>query len=235
MRKRVSLLCLCVVFLLSACAHPIGGPGSADWQTQVDKKYHQYQKVADAYWEPLFQRAGLSYPPSALALLIFKNTRHMEIWAKKGFGGWHYITTWPVLAASGNLGPKLHAGDYQVPEGVYSLNEMNPHSHFDLSLLLNYPNRDDIAHARQEGRPLNQLGGNIFIHGYQKSIGCIAIGNTAIERLWVLVYAAGYRHVTVIIAPNDFRTQLPKYPANSAEWMPDLYGKIRDALEPFQR
>ena len=55
------------------------------------------------------------------------------------------ICVYPVLGASGVLGPKLKEGDRQVPEGVYRVPELNPNSDFHLSLRLDYPNEFDRA------------------------------------------------------------------------------------------
>ena len=74
-------------------------------------------------------------------------------------------------------------GDKQVPEGFYRIELLNPNSRYHLSLRVNYPNADDIERAREDRRDLLNLGGDIMIHGGAESIGCIAIGNPAIEHL----------------------------------------------------
>ena len=69
---------------------------------------------------------------------------------------------YPILAASGVLGPKLREGDKQVPEGIYGAEALNPNSKFHLSIRLNYPNTFDRRMAQSDGR--TQLGGDIMIH-----------------------------------------------------------------------
>jgi murein L,D-transpeptidase YafK len=90
---------------------------------------------------------------------------------------------------------------------------------------LNYPNEFDVYHAEQEGR--TDLGSDIFIHGKDASIGCLALGDAAIRELFVLTAQVGVQNVKVVIAPHD-----PKlYPllANSEElpeWTSELYAMI---------
>jgi murein L,D-transpeptidase YafK len=68
---------------------------------------------------------------------------------------------------------------------------------------LNYPNSFDLQHAGREDR--TKPGSNIFIHGRTASIGCLAMGDPAIEELFVLVQKVGHEHVLVLISPHDAR------------------------------
>jgi hypothetical protein len=70
-------------------------------------------------------------------------------------------------------------------------------------------------------------GSDIFIHGRANSIGCLAMGDEAIEELFVLTAKVGAGHVKVVIAPHDPRV----YPlvADSEvlpEWTSGLYSLI---------
>ncbi len=191
-----------------------------------------YQSIAMQRLLPFFQRAGVQFPPKQLALLVFKKNQRMDLWAKDAkHKHWVQIRSFEILAASGNSGPKLQAGDKQVPEGVYHINRLNPYSHFDLSMGLDYPNDFDRAHARQDGR--SKLGGDIFIHGGDRSIGCIAIGDAAIEQLFPLVAAVGTEHVEVVIAPNDYRMHTPGMAQVHPSWVAALYQNIDKALNQF--
>jgi len=107
----------------------------------------RYGPAAEKRLRPHFQRAGVAYPPKQIALLGFKAERKLELWAAKG-EGWTFIRAYPVLAASGTAGPKLREGDRQVPEGVYTLEYLNPNSSYHLSMKLNYPNAFDLKHAK---------------------------------------------------------------------------------------
>lgn len=178
---------------------------------------------------PWFERAKVAYPPPRLALLGFKAEKRLEVWAEQE-AAWIRIRSYPILAASGIAGPKLREGDYQVPEGIYRINFLNPNSRFHLSMQINYPNDYDSQRAAQEQR--TDLGGDIFIHGKAVSVGCLAIGDEAIEELFVLVATIGLDNVTVILAPQqDMQTVELKKPVPL--WLPELYAEIRQTLAAF--
>lgn len=145
------------------------------------------------------------------------------------------VRSYPILAASGATGPKLRQGDGQVPEGVYRAILLNPDSRFHLSIELDYPSAFDRRKAREDGR--SGLGGDIFIHGRDVSIGCLAMGDEAIEELFVLVADTGLRNVRVIIAPRDLRLEeVPpeEWPRHVA-WAEELYERITRELRGFPR
>jgi len=89
-----------------------------------------------------------------------------------------------VAGQSGKLGPKRREGDKQVPEGVYFVDRFNPQSRFHLSLGINYPNASDRVRSDR-----NRPGGDIFIHGDNKSIGCLAITDPLIEEVYTVALA----------------------------------------------
>lgn len=180
-----------------------------------------------------FADAGVAYPPSKVALLAMKSERIMELWADDG-GGWRFVKRYPILAASGKAGPKLREGDRQVPEGIYRIVSLNPNSSYHLSMQLDYPNSFDLLHAREDGR--TSPGGEIFVHGSNASIGCLAMGDQAIEELFVLVSDAGKGKVTVLLAPQDPRVgPLPRSVPNAPIWLPELYDQIRKEFASFVR
>jgi hypothetical protein len=200
--------------------------------SELEKKVAELAPEVEARARPLFERAQLGFPPQRLHLLAFKAERKLELWGESGAGP-RFVRSYPVLRASGKGGPKLAQGDWQVPEGIYGVTWLNPRSAYYLSLKLSYPNAFDRARAQEEGR--SNLGGDIFIHGRDLSSGCLAVGDEAVEDLFVLAAKVGIGNVRVIIAPNDLRSKQPptdlKYrPA----WVPDLYQLLRGALEPFR-
>jgi murein L,D-transpeptidase YafK len=140
------------------------------------------------------------------------------------------VRSWAVLAASGGAGPKLREGDRQVPEGVYRIDQLNPNSAYHLSLRIDYPNAVDRAQAARDGR--QRLGGDIFIHGKDVSVGCLAIGDEAIEELFWLAATVGKDAFTVVIAPTDLRRSPPPEPRGPA-WVMDLYRDLQRELEKF--
>ena len=180
---------------------------------------------------PWLQSLGAERRLSHLALLAFKHERRLELWARVQ-GIWRYVRVYQIVAASGGPGPKLREGDRQVPEGVYRVVALNPNSHFHLSMRLDFPNDFDRLRAREEGR--GQPGSDIFIHGCTQSVGCLAIGNTAIEELFVLCHDVGYANVSVVIAPNDLRVcSAITDPRSAPPWTAELYELIRDELAAF--
>ncbi len=197
----------------------------------VQDVHAMFGQAAESRLRPAFEQAGMPFPPQKIALLAFKSEKRLELWAKHN-NRWMLIKPYPIFAASGGPGPKLQEGDRQVPEGVYRIEYLNPNSNFHLSMKLNYPNFDDMERALDDGR--TNLGGQIFIHGSAVSIGCIAVGNRAIEELFTLVSRVGAEQVQVVIAPKDFR-RAPVGPIYEWQpyWVPDLYANISTALHQF--
>jgi murein L,D-transpeptidase YafK len=179
----------------------------------------------DTRWASRFAAHDLSYPPSALTLLALKEERQLEIWSG-GDGVSRLIHTYPIFAASGAPGPKLREGDGQVPEGIYNLTALNPNSAFHLSIRVDYPNDFDRARAVEEGR--TEPGTDIFLHGSNASIGCIAIGDPAIEEVFTLLARTGLPNCRMLIAPHDLRTKpAPDLPPS---WTRELYAELQAAV-----
>lgn len=192
----------------------------------------QYGTTARKRLNPAFFSASVDYPPNRLALLGLKAERLLEIWALEQ-GEWHFIKEYPIRAASGMAGPKLLEGDRQVPEGLYRIIGLNPNSSYHLSMKLNYPNAFDLRNARKEGR--NHPGGDIFIHGKALSIGCLAMGDVAIEDLFVMVGDVGKDNVKVVIAPHDPRKKPLPQSLPGIPWSDTLYRQIEKEFEAFQK
>ncbi len=191
----------------------------------------RYGPDARARLRPHFTRARVTVPPKDLALLVFKREERFVVWARSDGGTWRFIRDYPILAASGHAGPKLREGDSQVPEGVYRIEHLNPNSIYHLSMKVSYPNTFDRSMARRDGR--TRLGGDIFIHGKDVSIGCVALGDRAIEEIFTLVAETGPSRVRVIIAPNDLRTGGAIVHPEAPAWVGGLYRTIGTALAEF--
>ena len=192
----------------------------------------KYGPRARARLKPRFAQAGVAYPPKGIALLVFKRENRLALWARSTPNSpWRFIRDYPVLAASGHAGPKLRQGDYQVPEGVYRIEWLNPNSSYHLSMKVNYPNAFDRRMAQRDRR--TNLGGDIFIHGKNVSIGCVALGDPAIEELFTLVADTGHSRVRVIIAPNDLRIGRAIRHERAPGWAGELYRTIAAALADF--
>jgi murein L,D-transpeptidase YafK len=191
----------------------------------------RYGPDARARLRPHFERAQVAYPPSRVALLVFKDEERMALWAMNAAGRWRFIRDYDVLAASGHAGPKLREGDEQVPEGIYGIAHLNPNSSYHLSMKVTYPNAFDRQQARADRR--TRLGGDIFIHGRDVSIGCVAIGDRGIEEIFTLVAETGAPRVKVVIAPNDLRTEGAIVHRDAPVWVGGLYRTIQQELAAF--
>ena len=160
-----------------------------------------------------------------LTIVVFKRERRLEVRAP----GWAGPRKYPMTGFSGELGPKLREGDGQIPEGVYAIEYLNPNSLFHLSLKVSYPNEFDRARAKEDGR--EHLGGDIMIHGGAATVGCVPIGDEAIEEVFYLVSVVGKENVRVVIAPYDpDGGEAPDVPADLPAWYPGLCAQIRAAL-----
>jgi len=182
----------------------------------------------------LFAEKGCPYPPEQLTFIALKAEKRLEVWAPLAGGRPRLVKEYPVLAASGRAGPKLREGDRQVPEGLYRIVFLNPRSRFHLAMQIDYPNEFDREMGWRDGR--ENLGGEIFIHGDAASIGCLAMGDPAIEELYGLIQATGKEHVRVIIAPADFRNAVAgrEPPPGAPEWVGTLYEQIGRELAGYR-
>jgi TPR repeat protein len=189
---------------------------------------------AEARLADWFASRGLTYPPPSVVLIALKSEARLELWAEAK-SGWTFVRSYLVRATSGQLGPKLHEGDHQVPEGVYRVRALNPHSRYHLALSLDYPNAFDQARGREDGRV--RLGGAIMIHGDRVSDGCLPVGDDAIEELFALATRVGVKNVAVIVSPVDLRrvdatTAVTRTPLRPP-WLAELYADLARTLQEF--
>ena len=172
---------------------------------------------------PKLAEKGFTHLPDKLVLLGLKEEQLLEVYVIED-SSISLLTTYPFTAFSGKLGPKLREGDRQIPEGIYQIGYLNPNSAYHLSLNVDYPNTFDKEKAREDGR--TQLGGDIFIHGKAVTIGCIPIGDLAIEELFLLASHARKNAIKVIISPRDFRRQGEFPEIEGISWEEELYTNI---------
>ncbi len=174
--------------------------------------------------------AGFTFYPKKLTIIGMKHERKLEVWGEL-HKKWVLIAIYPFTAFSGQLGPKIEEGDRQIPEGFYKITHLNPNSKFHLSLRLNYPNSFDKKVAKKEKR--TGLGGNIMIHGKNRTIGCVPIGDNSIEELYRLVKKVGMSNVKVILAPVDFRRITVNIKKDKHPWLNELYKKLTKEMKKF--
>ena len=185
-----------------------------------------------------FEEKKLAWPAKYLYIRSFKYDSQLEVWVKQERSEpFKLFKTYKVCALAGTLGPKRMAGDYQVPEGFYYINEFNPRSNYHLSLGLNYPNASD----RMLSDSL-QPGGDIYIHGSCVTTGCIPITDTQIEELYILATQAknlGEDFIPVHIFPVSFKSpRSSDYLAKYVKDFPEYKGmadKLKQVFYYFEK
>lgn len=199
----------------------------------VNERLRQFGIAARSRMVPDFQRIALAHPPKRVVLVGLKQEKLLEVWVSGDEGPLKRLKSYPILGASGTLGPKLREGDGQVPEGVYRIESLNPNSLYHVALRVNYPNEFDRAKGALDGR--RNLGGDIMVHGKTCSIGCLAMGDDAAEELFCLAADVGLQNITVVLCPTDLRVRSlpPDMPAGPA-WAPELYGMVKQALSDLR-
>ena len=188
-------------------------------------------KIQNKVWERIEYDLGIAgYKmdfPKKIILVAFKEERILQVYSND-FYGIKLLKTYPFTAYSGKLGPKLEDGDKQIPEGIYKVQYLNPNSSYYLSIKINYPNEFDKSKSKLSN--IADMGKDIFIHGKSATIGCIPIGDEAIEEVFVMTQKAINYKVDVIISPRDFRTN-PNFPnIENIEWENELYALISEKL-----
>jgi murein L,D-transpeptidase YafK len=114
---------------------------------------------------------------------IFKLEFELELWMKRG-DRFELFAVYPICRWSGALGPKLHEGDRQAPEGFYTVDAggLNPNSRWHRAFNVGFPNALDRSYGR--------TGSYLMVHGGCGSIGCYAMTDPVIDEIWRLVTAA---------------------------------------------
>ena len=173
-----------------------------DYQRSIPKITDVMNRRQDTLMKQ-FKEKGLEWPAKYIYIRSFKYDSQLEVWVKNTAAApYKLFKSYKVCALAGTLGPKRMQGDYQVPEGMYRINEFNPNSQYHLSLGLNYPNASD----RILSDSLHP-GGDIYIHGSCVTTGCIPVNNNQIEDLYLLTAYAknqGQDFIPVHIFPVNF-------------------------------
>lgn len=208
-----------------------------DYQRSIPKIGDVMKKREDTLAKQ-FQAKGLVWPAKFIYIRSFKYDSELEVWVKnKSTEKFKLFKIYKICALAGSLGPKRMAGDYQVPEGFYYINEFNPRSMYHLSLGLNYPNASDKMLS-----DLSQPGGDIYIHGSCVTTGCIPITDGQIEELYILAAHAkdlGEDFIPVHIFPVNFNNPrsvayLNRYLLNFSEYTA-FEKSMRNAFYYFEK
>ena len=117
---------------------------------------------------------------SPILVRVFKEESELEVWKQDTTGHFQILKIYPICRWSGDLGPKLHEGDRQAPEGFYAITPglMNPNSNYYLAINTGFPNTFDKANERD--------GTFLMIHGDCWSSGCYAMTDEQIGEIYSL-------------------------------------------------
>jgi murein L,D-transpeptidase YafK len=127
------------------------------------------------------------------SLCILKSKRALQVFSKGKI-----LKTYDISLGLKPEGDKQFEGDMKTPEGLYSINDKKPNSHFYKNLGVSYPNEQDVLEAAALGK---SVGKDIKIHGLGTAraplgklhlwmdwtAGCMAITNDEIEELYEVV------------------------------------------------
>jgi murein L,D-transpeptidase YafK len=201
-----NLLSALISLLIAGSAFPQGpSPSFVDFQRTLARPNDALKRKEDTL-QKQFLKKGLEWPARYVYIRSFKYDGQLEVWVKnERKEQYKLFKTYRVCALAGSLGPKRMAGDYQVPEGFYYINEFNPNSNYYLSLGLNYPNASDKI-LSDSLRP----GGDIYIHGSCVTVGCIPVTDQQIDEIYILAaYAknAGEDYIPVHIYPVRYNNK----------------------------
>ena len=126
--------------------------------------------------------------PEVTRLQVVKSRRRLYVFHHRSL-----LAEYKVHLGNNAEGAKQFRGDGKTPEGAYYIDRRNPRSNFHLSLGISYPNAEDFAYARSQGR---DPGGDIFIHGDRRpddprgrdwTAGCIAVKDRQMEDIYAMV------------------------------------------------
>ena len=165
----------------------------------------------------------------AIFIRIFKAESELEIWLRSG-SRFVLLDTYPICHWSGTIGPKIHEGDKQTPEGFYEVTRQQLHliGRHPRSLNLGFPNAFD--------KSMQRTGSYILVHGGCSSVGCFAMTNTVIAEIYDLAERAlksGQDRVQVHVFPFRMTDGNMQGHAKS-EWLP-FWTNLKEGYDAFEQ
>ena len=140
------------------------------------------------------------------------------------------FASYSICRWSGKLGPKLHEGDKQAPEGIYTVSTPQIHrrGRWPRAFNIGFPNAFD--------RAMERTGSLILVHGGCSSIGCFAMTNPQMDEIYKISELAlnhGQARIPVHVFP--FRMTDENLVAHSdSEWLP-FWRNLREVYDAFER
>jgi murein L,D-transpeptidase YafK len=208
---------LCGAWLFLCAASPV--PSSPRSREVIDR-------VSPLLAEELSKKGMQLGAP--IYVRIYKESKDLEVWVEKN-NGFDLFATYKICTYGiRGLGPKVRKGDGKAPEGFYFVApaSMNPNSRYHLAFNLGYPNAYDRTHKR--------TGSALMVHGDCVSIGCYAMTNARIEKIYCLAHAAfagGQPFFRVHIFPFRMTDEnMKKY--KWSKWR-DFWENLKDGYDWF--
>src|SRR5438552_4443423 len=230
---------LASALIVFTCIQVTAQSSFIDYQRNFPRVADAMNRKADTL-KKQFTAAGLQWPAHQVYIRTFKYDSQLEVWVRNSNDEpFKLFKTYSVCALAGTMGPKRMAGDYQVPEGFYYINEFKPNSNYHMSLGLNYPNASDKIVSNDSN--INP-GGDIYIHGSCVTVGCIPIQDPQIEEVYILAMGAkscGQDFIPVHIFPVRFNN--PKsmaYFDKTTKDEPDVQqfaSKLKEVFDYFEK
>jgi murein L,D-transpeptidase YafK len=160
---------------------------------------------------------------------IFKAESELEVWMRSG-DRFVLLDTYPICHWSGTIGPKIHEGDKQTPEGFYEVTRRQLHliGRHPRSLNLGFPNAFDKVNQR--------TGSYILVHGGCSSVGCFAMTNSVVAEIYRLSERAirnGHERVPVHVFPFRMTAANMAQYANS-EWH-SFWQNLKEGYDAFEQ
>ena len=165
----------------------------------------------------------------AVFIRIFKAESELEIWMRSG-NRFVLLDTYPICHWSGTIGPKIHEGDKQTPEGFYEVTRQQLHmiGRHPRSLNLGFPNAFD--------KSMQRTGSYILVHGGCSSVGCFAMTNTVIAEIYDLAERAlksGQDRVHVHVFPFRMTGANMQHHSGS-DWLP-FWSNLKVGYDAFEQ
>ncbi|MET3559469.1 murein L,D-transpeptidase YafK [Bartonella japonica] len=162
-------LAICVLFamgILTACGGKLPASIRAKVEQPLPKEIHNRMALYDID------------PYAPIMMRFFKKENIAEIWKQSRSGRFILVARYDICKWSGQLGPKYKEGDFQTPEGFYTVgaNQMNPYSKYYLSFNIGFPNLYDQENGR--------TGSNLMVHGSCISAGCYSMSDKNMARIY---------------------------------------------------
>jgi murein L,D-transpeptidase YafK len=205
--------------------------GFAEIYTLIERKLRDFSSGNDLSEGQSLESLVAEYDiAQGHKLVIEKSRRRLAVYGfSNKFDQEILLKEYPIVLGLHPEGDKEVMGDRKTPEGEFYIAQKNPHSQFYKSLLLNYPNLEDISRGLRDGLitkseaarltranqncqsvPSNtRLGGIIEIHGKRFgsrdwTFGCVSLSDEDTDEVYRFAYSGcrkGQPRTKVIINP----------------------------------